>query len=87
MTAVSTRLLHYGRFAVFTADNRLVYAANDAPDIYGHVWRGRRYAWWEITAGKTGEPLAWGRTWTKGGAWVKAIRAAHRPSVTQEVTR
>jgi hypothetical protein len=69
VTAVSTRLLHYG--------------AGDEPDIYGHVLRDGLHVRWEITAGKTGEPLAWGRTWTKGGAWVEAIHAAYRPGITQ----
>lgn len=49
------------------------------PDIFAHVARRGLAVDWEITAGKYGEPLAWGRTWTRGGAWVEAIAAAHRP--------
>lgn len=85
MTA-ETRLLHDGRSVVWTADNRLV--TTGSPHIYGTVRRrGVLSVDWEITAGPTGEPLAWGRTWTRGGAWVEASAAAHRPGLTKAVTR
>lgn len=77
MTAVSTRLLRHGKQATVTADDRL--ALGDGPDIYGHVTRDSWRARWLITAGKTGSVLAAGRTWTRGGAWVAAIAAAHKP--------
>lgn len=83
-----TRLLRYGLYAVITAAEELVYGAGDEPDIYGTVRRrGPLSVDWEITAGPTGEPLAWGRTWTRGGAWVAASAAAHRPGLTKAVTR
>lgn len=51
------------------------------PDIFAHVDRRGWHVEWEITAGTFGEPLAWGRTWTVGGARVEAIAAAHKPSL------
>lgn len=85
MTA-ETRLLHDGRSIVYTADERLV--ITEGPGVYGTVRRrGPLSVDWEITAGPTGEPLAWGRTWTRGGAWVEASAAAHRPGLTKAVTR
>ena len=79
MTAVSSRLLRYGRFAVTTAADELFYGGIDEPDTYGHVTRDGWRVRWGITAGRCGEPLAWGRTWTKGGAWASASAAAHCP--------
>lgn len=87
MSVVTTRLLHYGHFAVFTAADELVYGENDEPDIYGHILRDGWSVRWEITAGKKGEPLAWGRAWTERGAWGKASAAAHRPGITKAVTQ
>ena len=79
MTAISTRRLRTGRSPVITADDQLV--MGDGPDIYGHVLRHRLHCHWQITEGPYGAELAEGRTWTKGGAWVEAIAAAHRPGI------
>jgi len=81
MTALTSRMVRSGRSPVITADYQLV--LGDGPDVYAHVirlgrWRG--VSWW-ITAGKDGKTIAVGRTWTRGGAWVKAIAAAHRPGI------
>lgn len=78
MTAVMTRMVRSGKSPVIDASDRLVMI--DGPDTYAHVWRVGLRVEWEITAGKYGESLAWGRTWTQAGAWVEAIAAAHRPS-------
>lgn len=51
------------------------------PDIYGHVLRDGLRCRWMVTAEQDGPGLAEGRTWTRGGAWVKAIAAAHRPGI------
>ena len=81
MSEPTVRLVRSGRSPVITADNVLV--MGDGPDIYAHVQRAGFVSWhWEITAGRDGEPLAWGWTWTSGGAWVEAIAAAHRPGIT-----
>lgn len=79
MTAVTTRLVRSGRSPVITAADQLV--MGDGPDIYAHVLRHRLHCHWQITAGKDGPQLAEGQTLTKGGAWVKAIAAAHRPGI------
>lgn len=71
MTAVTTRAVRFGSYS-------LTPGGHDEPDIYGHVVRKGLRVHWEITAGPRGEPIAWGRTFTRGGAWVEAIAAAHR---------
>lgn len=79
-------MLRSGMSVTVTADGALV-PAERGPDIYGTVRRRGLHVDWEIHAGPTGEPLAWGRTWTKGGAWVEAIAAAHKPGLAKAVTR
>jgi hypothetical protein len=69
-----------------TAEGVLV-PGERGPDIYAHVRRHGLRVEWEITAGPTGEPLAWGITWTRGGANVEAIAAAHRPGLAKEAAR
>jgi hypothetical protein len=73
-------MVRSGRSPVITATDRLV--MGDGPDIYATVQRYRLRSYWLITAGQYGTVLAHGRTWTRGGAWVKAIAAAHRPGTT-----
>jgi hypothetical protein len=85
VTAVVTRLLRFGGTAVWTADDRFV--MEPGPDIYGHVHRDDRRHAWEVTAGKYGEPLAWGWTRTGWGAWRKARAAAFRPGLAKEAAR
>lgn len=77
MTAVTTRMVRSGRSPVITAADQLV--MTDGPDIYAHVMRHRLHVHWQITEGAYGRQLAEGATWTRGGAWVEAIAAAHRP--------
>lgn len=78
-TAVTTFVARYGKSPVFTADDRYIPFAE--PDIYGHLVRRLLAVDWEITAGKYGELLAWGRALTQGGARRKAIAAAQRPGI------
>lgn len=80
MSAPRTYRVRSGISPTITADDQLVYGER-GPDIYAHVQRHGLHVDWEITAGPTGEPYAWGRTWTKGGADVEAIAAAHRPGL------
>ena len=87
MSAKSTYLARSGMSFTVAADGALV-PAERGPDIYAHVQRrGFMHVEWEITAGLSGEPLAWGTTWTRGGANAEAIAAAHRPGITRAVTR
>jgi hypothetical protein len=79
VTAVTTFVARYGKSPVFTADDRYIPFAE--PDIYGHLVRRVLTFEWEITAGKYGEPLAWGRALTQGGARWKAVAAAQRPGI------
>lgn len=81
MTAVSSSVVRFGRYAVITAADETFFSPGDEPGIWAHVRRAGLKVEWEITAGKTGEQLAWGQTWTRGGAWVEAIAAAHRPGI------
>lgn len=77
MSAPRTFLVRSGMSPTVTADGELV-PGKRGPDIYATVRRRGLRVDWEITAGPTGEPYAWGRTWTEGGADVSAICAAHR---------
>jgi hypothetical protein len=87
MSAKTSQVLRYGKFNTVAATGEF-YGYGDEPDIWGHVTRRGLFRWeWEITAGPTGEPLAWGITWTRGGANVEAIAAAHRPGVDKAVAR
>lgn len=86
MSAPSTFLVRSGISPAVTANGELVYGEL-SPDIYAHVQRRGLHVGWEITAGLTGEPLAWGITWTRGGANVEAVCAAHRPGLTKEAAR
>jgi hypothetical protein len=70
-------MLRTGRSPVITADYQLV--TLDGPDIYGTVERRGWRVRWSVRAGWNGEELSAGRTLTRGGAWVKAVAAAHRP--------
>lgn len=79
MSAVSSTVVRYGRQTVLTADER--YVDTVEPNIWAHVTRRWLVVDWEITAGKDGEVLAWGRTWTKGGARWKAFCASQRPGI------
>lgn len=70
MTAVTTRPLRRG-------GRSLIPGGPDEPDVYGHV---ARYGWrahWHLTAGRTGPLITSGRTWTRQGAWTKAVHIAH----------
>lgn len=80
MTAVSTHLVRSGMSPTVTAEGELVLGER-GPDIYAHVHRKGITVHWEITAGRTGEVLVFGHTWTRAGAMVEAIAAAHRPSL------
>jgi hypothetical protein len=81
VTAVSSTVVRYGHYNTHPATGE-VYGYGDEPDIWAHVCRSAPLSVdWEITAGKYGEPLAWGRTWTKGGARWKAFCAAQRPGI------
>lgn len=88
MTATSTFLVRSGISMVVAADGALV-PGERGPSIYAHVRRRVLRVGWEITAGPAGEPLAWGITWTRGGAKVEAIAAAyrHRPGIAKEAAR
>jgi hypothetical protein len=86
VSASRTFLARSGMSPTVTADGYLVFGER-GPDIYATVRRRGLRVDWEIHAGPTGEPYAWGRTWTQGGADVEAIAAAHRPCVAQEVAR
>jgi hypothetical protein len=79
VTAVSSTVVRHGRQSVYTADER--YVETREPDIWAHLYRDGLHVEWEITAGPYGEALAWGRTWTKGGARWKAFAAAQRPGI------
>jgi len=74
---VTTRMVRTGKSPVIAADERLVMA--DGEDVYATVVRYGLRVCWYITAGPYGRTLAAGRTWTRGGAWVRALAAAHRP--------
>lgn len=79
MTAVTTRLVRSGGYLIESAaTGELIVEDTGRPSTYGHVMRDGWRVRWEITEGKCGRTLAAGRTWTKGGAWVAAISAAHR---------
>jgi len=87
MTAISTFLARSGMSPTVTADGQLHFGER-GPDIYAHIRRRGFLNWdWEVTAGRTGEPLAFGTTRTRGGAEVGAIAAAHRPGIAKAVTR
>jgi len=86
VSAKSTFLVRSGMSPTVTADGYLV-PGERGPDIYATVQRHGLHVEWEITAGPTGEPLAWGITWTRGGANVEAIAAAHRPGLAKEAAR
>lgn len=74
---MTTRMVRSGRSPVITADDRLVLA--DGPDVFAHVHRSVLRVAWSISYGPFGEDVASGRTWTKSGARLAAIAAAHRP--------
>lgn len=79
MTAVSTRLVRTGGYLIESAaTGELIREDTAKPNTYGHVVRDGLRVRWEITGGKYGPTLAAGRAWTKNGAWVRAIAAAHR---------
>lgn len=81
MTAVSTRLLRTGGYLIeHAATGELIREDTSRPDTYGTVRRRARFQWdWKIwTTGSVDRELAWGTTWTRSGAWVKANAAAHR---------
>lgn len=81
MTA-SVFLVRSGQYSLANdPDTGLPRLGAGEPDIFAHVARRGWHVDWEITAGPTGEPLAWGRTWTVAGARVEAIRVAHRPGL------
>jgi hypothetical protein len=86
VTAVSSTVVRYGHYNTHAVTGE-VYGYGDEPDIWAHVCRDGLRVRWEITAGKDGEPLAWGTAWTKGGARWKAFAAAHRPGIAKELTR
>lgn len=73
MSAVITRMVRTGAYGLVPAI--------DQPDLYGHVTRVHLRHQWLVTAGRTGRVLAGGRALTRGGAWVKAIAAAHKPGI------
>lgn len=79
MTAVTSLLVRTGAYSLSPGPDSDVYGHAAEPDIYAHVYRLRVRVAWRISAGRNGMTLAWGRTWTRGGAMVAAIRAAHRP--------
>jgi hypothetical protein len=86
VSASSTFLVRSGMSPIVTTDGRIVYGER-GPDIYAHVQRRGLHVEWEITAGPTGEPLASGETWTRGGANVAAIAAAHHPRIGKEAAQ
>ena len=79
MTATITRLVRTGAAHVFTAAGAQVTENRGQVGIYGHVYRDGLRIHWYISAGRTGSVLTRGRTWTRGGAWVAALAAAHKP--------
>lgn len=89
---MTSTLVRTGAYSLSPGPDSDVYGHAAEPDIYAHVYRLRvRVAWrislrprvaWRISAGRNGMTLAWGRTWTRGGAMVAASRAAHRPDAT-----
>ncbi len=75
-----TRLVRTGEAESWSAAEEPVTENLGQPAIYGHVIQlGRLSYRWRITAGDT--VLAAGKAFTEGGAWVKAVAAAHRPSL------
>lgn len=81
MSAPRTYLVRSGISPTVTADDQLV-PGERGPEIWAHVQRvGFLHVEWEITAGPTGEPRAWGTTLTKWGADLEAKAAAHRPGI------
>ncbi len=80
--AITTRLVRKGDHTELSATWEPYTVAPGEPDIYGHVLRRHiGYVEWEITAGPHGEPLAWGVTLTKSGAWIEATVAACRRDI------
>lgn len=79
MTAVTTLLVRTGGYLIeHAATGEIIRQDTSRPDIYGHVYRiGLRAGWW-ISVWKSGPMLAYGRTWTRAGAWDAAIAAAHQ---------
>jgi hypothetical protein len=86
VSAPRTFVARSGMSPTITADDRIVFGER-GPDIFATVRRRGLHVDWEITAGPTGEPYAWGRTWTVGGAKAEANAAAHRPGIPKAVTR
>lgn len=82
MIAVTSTLVRTGAYSLSPGPDSDVYGHAAEPDIYAHVYRLRVRVAWRISAGRNGMTLAWGRTWTRGGAMVAAIAAAHRPDST-----
>jgi hypothetical protein len=82
MTAVTSLLVRTGACSLAPGLGSDVCGHADEPDIYAHVYRLRLRFAWRISAGRGGMTLGWGRTWTRGGAMVAAVRAAHRPDAT-----
>lgn len=78
MTAVTTTLVRTGAYSLSPGVDSDVCGHADEPDIYAHRWRKGLRIRWAITSGRNGHTLAWGRTWTRRGAMVQAIAAAHR---------
>lgn len=77
---VETYLVRHGRSFTYTADYRPV--LTEGPDIYATLRRaGFLHVEWEVTAGRTGEPLAFGSTLTWSGADLEARCAAHKPTL------
>lgn len=76
MTSIPVRTGVYSRAPGVDSD---VCGHAAEPEIWAHVYRLRLRHAWRISAGRGGLTLDWGRTWTRGGAMVAAIAAAHRP--------
>jgi hypothetical protein len=82
MTAVTSTLVRTGRYSLSPGPDSDMCGHADEPDIYAHRYRRGLRIRWFISAGRDGRTLAWGRAWTRGGALVKAIAAAHRTDAT-----
>jgi hypothetical protein len=81
MTAVTSTLVRTGTLSRTYGPDTDTCGHTRQPDIYAHVWRSGLRHVWLISAGRSGRTLGHGRAWTRRGAMVRAIAAAHRGDI------
>lgn len=82
MTAVTSVVVRTGRYSLSPGPDSDVCGHANQPDIYAHVYRKGLRLRWSISVGRGGRLLKAGKAWTRGGAMVAAIAAAHRSDAT-----